>query len=183
MLKKAIALGVFLAGGLALGAEPAASGPQVGEKVPGPFKPLNATGPDAGKEECLYCKQGSKPMVMVFARELTPGVAALIKKLDAATAAKSEAGLASCVIVLSDAKDLAASLGKWAQAEKITHTVLATYAATGPAKYALAPDAAVTVLLYTKHTVKANHTFRAGELKDAGADAVVADIAKILPRE
>jgi hypothetical protein len=183
MRKNAIALGLFLTVGAALAAEPVASGPQVGEKIPGPFKPLNATGPDAGKEECLYCKHGSKPMVMVFTRELTPGVVALIKKLDAATAAKSEAGLASCVIVLNDTKDLATGLAKWAQAEKIANTVLATYTATGPAKYAIAPDAAVTVLLYTKQTVKANHTFRAGELKDAGADAVIADLAKILSRE
>ena len=183
MLKNAIALGVFMAVGVAAAAEPVASGPQVGEKVPGPFKPLNATGPDAGKEECLYCKHGSKPMVMVFARELTPGVVALIKKLDTATAAKSDTGLASCVIVLSDTKDLATSLAKWAQSEKIANTVLATYTTAGPAKYTLSPDAAVTVLLYTKQTVKANHTFRAGELKDAGVDAIVADLAKILPRE
>ncbi len=183
MLKNAFALALFLTVGAALAADPLASGPQAGEKVPGPFKPLNATGPDAGKEECLYCKHGSKPMVMVFARELSPGVVALIKKLDAATAAKSEAGLASCVIVLSDTKDLAPALAKWAGAEKIANTVLATYAPAGPAKYALAPDAVVTVLLYTKQTVKSNHKFRAGELKDAGVEAILADLAKILPSE
>ncbi len=183
MLKNAFALALFLTVGAALAADPITSGPQVGEKVPGPFKPLNATGPDAGKEECLYCKHGSKPMVMVFVRELSPGVVTLIKKLDAATAAKGEAGLASCVIVLSDTKDLAPSLAKWAGAEKIANTVLATHAPAGPAKYALAPDAAVTVLLYTKQTVKSNHTFRAGELKDAGVEAILADLAKILPSE
>lgn len=183
MLKNGFALALVLSAGVALAVEPITSGPQVGEKVPGPFKPLNATGPDAGKEECLYCKNGSKPVAMVFARELTPEVVALIKKLDAATAAKSDAGLASCVIVLSDTKNLAASLAKWAEAEKITNTVLATYAQAGPAKYALAPDAAVTVLLYAKHTVKANHTFRTGELKTAGVDAIVADLAKIRPTE
>jgi hypothetical protein len=183
MLKNGFALALVLTAGTSLAAEPVASGPQVGEKVPGPFKPLNATGADAGKEECLYCKNGSKPVAMVFVRELTPEVVALIKKLDAATAAKRDAGLASCVIVLSDAKDLAASLAKWAREEKIANTVLATYAPAGPAKYALAPNAAVTVVLYTKHTVKANHTFRTGELKASGADAIVADLAKILPTE
>jgi hypothetical protein len=182
MLKKAIVLGTFLMVGVASAAEPVSSGPQAGDKVPGPFKPMNVTGPDAGKEECLYCKHGSKPMVMVFARELTPGVAALIKKLDAATDAKSEAGLASCVIVLTDA-NVGPSLAKWAGGEKITHTVLATYAKDGPAKYNLSGDAAVTVLLYTKQTVKVNHSFRAGELTEAKADTVLADIAKILPRE
>ncbi|MBN9120946.1 MAG: hypothetical protein J0I06_17635 [Planctomycetes bacterium] len=183
MLKNGFALSLFLAVGVALAAEPVTSGPQPGDKVPGPFKPMNVTGPDAGKEECLYCKNGSKPVVMVFAREFTPGVVALVKKLDAATGAKSEAGLASCVIALTDAADFGPSLAKWAGGEKIAHTVLATYAKGGPAKYAIAPDAAVTVLLYTKQTVKANHSFRAGELTEAKADAVLADLAKILPRE
>jgi hypothetical protein len=120
---------------------------------------------------------------MVFARELTPGVGALIKKLDAATDAKSEAGLASCVIVLTDATNVGPALAKWAGGEKITHTVLATYAKDGPAKYNLSADAAVTVLLYTKQTVKVNHSFRTGELTETKVDAVLADLVKILPRE
>jgi hypothetical protein len=40
---------------LAIGA-PAAdnlkSGPQVGDKIPGPFSPLNVTGPAAGEKAC-----------------------------------------------------------------------------------------------------------------------------------
>jgi hypothetical protein len=184
MLTKGFALGVVLAAGLALSAaEPVKSGPQPGEKVPGPFKPLNVTGPDAGKEECLYCKNGPKPVVMVFARELTAPVVSLIKKLDGAAAIYGDSRLGTCVIVLGDAKDLAPSLARWARAEKINTTVLATYAPAGPEKYAIAPDAAVTVLLYSKHTVRANHPFRTGELTDAGVDAVLADLSKILPRE
>lgn len=181
MLKKLVALGLFLSFGAATAADPLTSGPQPGDKVPGPFKPMNVTGPDAGKEECLYCKHGSKPMVMIFARELSPGAVALIKKLDAATAAKADAGLASCVIVLTDATDFGAPLAKWAGGEKIANTVFATYAKDGPAKYAIAPEAAVTVLLYTKQTVKANHSFRAGELTEKNVDTVLADLGKILP--
>jgi hypothetical protein len=184
MTRKGLTLGALLAFGFAAAAaEPVASGPQPGEKVPGPFKPLNVTGSDAGKEECLYCKNGSKPVVMVFTRELTPGVVALIKKLDAATAANTEADLATCVIVLSDDKQLPQALAKWAQTEKVANTVLATYASTGPAKYHLANDAAVTVLLYAKQTVKANHAFRAGELKETSVDALLSDFGKILPRQ
>jgi hypothetical protein len=181
MLKNGIALGLVLTVGVVCAADPVSSGPQPGAKVPGPFHPMNVTGPDAGKEECLYCKNGSKPVVMVFARELTPGVVALIKKLDAATGAQSDAGLASCVIVLTDAADTGSALAKWAGAEKLTRTVLATYAKEGPKKYAISADAAVTVLLYTKQTVKANHSFRTGELTETKADTVLADIAKILP--
>ena len=43
----------------------------------------------------------------------------------------------------------------------------------------MAPE--VTVVLYTKRTVKANHTFKKGELNDKAIDAIVADLAKILP--
>ena len=174
---------VLIPAAAGLAAEPVASGPQAGEKVPGPFKPLNATGADAGKKECLYCKNGSRPVVMVFARDMSPGVVSLIKKLDAATAAKSEEGLAGCLILLSDMKDVAPALAKWADAGGIRNIVLATYPSPGPEKYRLAPDAAVTVLLYTKQTVKANHSFRAGELTQTGVDSVMADLSRILPRE
>jgi hypothetical protein len=110
-------------------------------------------------------------------------VVALVKTLDAAPGAKADAGLASCVVVLTDAADTGPALAKWAGAEKITNTVLATYAKEGPKKYAISADAAVTVLLYAKQTVKANHSFRAGELTEAKADTVLADVAKILPAQ
>ena len=164
-------------------ADPVKSGPQVGDKVPGPFKPMNATGPDAGKEECQYCKNGPKPVAMVFVRDLNPPTVALIKKLEAAAESNKEVEMGCCVVVLSDAKDLPQSLAGWAKAEKITRTVLATYAPAGPEKYTIASDAAVTVLLYTKFTVKANHSFRTGELADSGVDAVVADVGKIIPKK
>lgn len=184
MRAKGFVFAALLAAGLAgQAAEPLKSGPQPGEKVPGQFRPLNVTGPDAGKEECLYCKNGARPVVMVFAREVTPAVAALIKKLDAATAANVDAGLATAVIVLSADQDgMSATLARWAKQEQIGHAVLAIFEPSGPIKYQLSPDAAVTVLLYAKHTVKANHAFRPGELTDAGVDTVLADVSKILPR-
>lgn len=43
--------GVFLAG--SLGAEEIKSGLQPGEKLPGPFHPLNITGSKAGQKNCL----------------------------------------------------------------------------------------------------------------------------------
>ena len=48
-------------------------------------------------------------------------------------------------------------------------------------KYKVNKDADVTVVLYTQHMVKANHTFAKGELKDKDIDAVVADVVKIVP--
>ena len=55
----------------AVAAEPLQSGPQAGQKVPGPFKPLHATGPDAGQQLCLVCKNGANPVAMIFARNVS----------------------------------------------------------------------------------------------------------------
>jgi hypothetical protein len=71
-------------------AETLKSGPQVNEDVPGPFHPYNVTGQAAGKKNCLYCQNGANPVAVVFAREVTPQVTKLIKKLDECTAKCSE---------------------------------------------------------------------------------------------
>ncbi len=44
-------LAVLLAGS-AVADEPLKSGPQVGQTIPGPFNPLNVTGPAAGEKAC-----------------------------------------------------------------------------------------------------------------------------------
>jgi hypothetical protein len=167
----------------AASAEPVVSGPQAGQKVPGPFKPLHVNGPDAGKRECLYCKFGPRPVVMVFAREASPAVAALVKKIDAATASHQDEHLASCAIFLSASKELPAALKSFVEKEGVKSTVLATDCPEGPEGYKIAAEAEVTVVLYAHRTVKANHAFRKGELTAAAADAVVADLAKILADE
>ena len=165
------------------GGGPVKSGPQVGEKVPGPFRPLNVTGPNAGEKVCQYCNNGANPVVMVIVRETTPAVMGLIKKVDAITAAHRDAHVGSFAVVLSEAPDMSTALKAFADREKVTTTILCTMAPAGPPSYHFAPDAAVTVVFYDHHTVRANHTFRAGELTPAATDALLADIAKILPRE
>lgn len=168
------------------GAAPAqsvASGPQAGQKVPGPFAPLHVTGPDAGNKVCLYCKNGVHPVAMIFAREIGPGLVALLKKIDAATAAHQDCQMGSFVTFLSDSPELPAALRQLAAREHIQTTVLCTFAPAGPPSYQIAADADVTVILYTHRTVKANYAFRKGELSPQAVDAVVADVAKILPTE
>jgi hypothetical protein len=46
-------LAVALLVGAALAADALESGPKVGNKIPGPFNPLNVTGEDAGEKRCL----------------------------------------------------------------------------------------------------------------------------------
>ena len=68
--------------GFAVAQQNLKSGPQIGEDVPGPYHPLNVTGPFAGQKKCLFCQHGANPVAVVFAREVTPQVAELIKKLE-----------------------------------------------------------------------------------------------------
>lgn len=163
-----------------LHADPLQSGPQVGEKVPGPFSPLNLTGPNTGEKCCQYCKNGSRPVVAVFAREATPALIQLLKAIDNATAMNREQGLGSYVVFCSDADGLGRRLQDIAQKEKFQHLVFTLYKAGGPEKYRLSPAADVTVLVYHHLTVQANHAFKNGELTEAVIGAVGADIAKML---
>jgi hypothetical protein len=164
-------------------AEPVTSGPQPGQQVPGPFHPLHVTGPNAGARVCLYCKYGANPVVMIFARDLSPALAALIQKVDAATAAHTDCRMGSFVTFLGDSPELPGALKDFAARGRVEKTVLCTDAPAGPAAYKIAPDADVTVILYAHHTVKANYAFRKGELSAQATDAIVADVAKILPTE
>jgi hypothetical protein len=175
-----IALMVALSFPRALHADPIQSGPQVGEKVPGPFAPLNITGPNAGEKCCQYCKNGPRPVVVVFAKEVSPAVIHLVKTIDRATGMNREKGLGSYVVFCSDADGIGRQLQGMAQKEGIQNTVVTLYKAGGPEKYRLSPAADVTVLLYHHFTVKANHAFKNGDLTEAVIGAVGADIAKLL---
>jgi hypothetical protein len=176
-------LGLAMLAAAASAGVPVTSGPQPGEKVPGAFQPLNVTGPNAGEKVCQYCNNGANPVIMVFARETTPAVMGLVKKIDAATAAHRDDHMGSFVVFLSDASDLPKALKAFADRERVLSTILCTFAPAGPPSYHLGADAAVTVVFYDHHTVRANHAFRTGELTPAAADSILADVAKILPRE
>jgi hypothetical protein len=158
------------------------SGPQAGEKIPGPLHPLNCTGEHAGEKYCLYCENGDNPVAMIFAREVTPEVTRLIKRIDRATVDNKERSMGSFVVFLNDSDGLEKQLRELAKKEKIERCVLAIDDPEGPKDYNIAPQAEVTVVLYTKRIVKANHTFQKGQLDDKRIDAIVADFSKILPK-
>jgi len=173
-------LGLSFVGGLALAKENLLSGPQVGQPVPGPFEPLNVTGPDAGKNRCLYCKNGNNPVAMIFARDVSEPVTKLIKKIDSLTAQHEDAKMGSFVVFLSDSDNVSKTLKDLADREGIRTTILSVDKSTGPAAYKIAKDADVTIVLYNKHKVKSNFAFAKGELKDSDIDVIVADLPKIL---
>jgi hypothetical protein len=169
----------LLSSGIALaGSIP--SGPQVGEKVPGPFKVLNITGPEAGQTSCQYCNHGTRPVAVIFTKAITPEVAQLIKKIDTITAVNKAAGLGSFVVVCSDAAGTDQQIRSLAQQMGIQSTILTLYKTGGPEKYRLSPEADVTVLLYNHLAVKANHAYKNADLTEAACNAILTDLAKML---
>lgn len=156
------------------------SGPQAGEKVPGPFHPVNVTGEHKGEKFCLFCVNGENPVAMVFARESSPELTKLVKEIDAATAKNKSKSMGSFVVFLSDKDGLDKELASMATKEKISTTVLSIDNPAGPKAYNVAKDADITVVLYVDRKVKANHSFKKGELKEGDIEKIMKDVPKIL---
>lgn len=170
---------VVLLGGTATGLD---SGPPVGSKKIPAFNFLNCNGDKAGALTSQVVKNGANPVAMIFARELSEPVIALIKKLDTATAANAKAKMGSFVVFCSDEPKLQGRLEELARKEKIAHCIIGiAQKKMGPAGYGLHPEADVTVVLYVNRTVKANFAFKKGEMKEKDIDAILMALPKVLP--
>jgi len=118
---------------------------------------------------------------MIFAREVSGPLTSLVKKIDEATAKNSGARMGSFVVFCSDDEGLEKKLKELADKEGLKNIVLSIDNPSGPPKYKVAKEADVTVVLYNKHKVEANYTFKKGELDDKGIEKVLGDIKKIVP--
>jgi len=176
----ASALALFVLTGTLIAAEPVKSGPQVGEKVPGPFEPLNINGDNAGKKFCQYCINGQNPVAMVFARDVSEPVTKLIKEIDAVTAKNGDAKMGSFFVFLSDDESMEKKLQSLAKKEDLKKCVLTVDNKTGPDNYKIAKDAEVTVVLYKERKVISNYSFKKGQMKDKDVEKVIADLPKLL---
>ncbi|MBI3408377.1 MAG: hypothetical protein HY040_08470 [Planctomycetes bacterium] len=117
---------------------------------------------------------------MIFAREASDSLTSLVKKIDAATVENKDKSMCSFVTFLTDEEGAADKLKKVAEKAGLKKLVFAVDNVAGPKDYKIAKDADVTVVLYNKRTVEANHTFRKGELNTAAVEKVVGDLKKIL---
>src|SRR5262249_23558630 len=145
-----------------------------GEILAGAFHPLNVTGAKAGQKHCLYCENGDKPVAMIFAREVTPALATLIKKIDAVNE-KNKERMGSFVVLLGEEEKLEKALKKLAEENDVKNTVLSIDNPAGPEGYKLAKEADVTVVLYVERTVKSNFAYGKGGLNEKAIEAIVAD--------
>jgi hypothetical protein len=163
-----------------LAADAPKSGPQKGEKLPGPFEPLNINGESAGQKNCLYCQYGQAPVAMVFARTVTPELKTLIAKLDACNEANKSTEMGTCVIFCSADKKLEQQLANLAKEAKLKNTILSIEAPEGPEKYNIAKEADVTVLVYKERVVSKNLTYKKGEFKAGEVAKVVTELETIV---
>ena len=167
-------------GGDAWGAEPIRSGLQPGEKITTIFEPLNVNGAHAGEPYCLICENGLSPVVMIFARERSKPLEQLLSRLEAAVVKHRAQSLGAFVVFLGETEQWRAVAADMARTLNLKHVVLAVDAPAGPEGFQVHPDAAVTVVMYREHEVKANHAFRQGGLTPDACEAILADLPKIL---
>lgn len=86
------------------------------------------------------------------------------------------------VVLLTDDPDAAeGKLQEVAVKNKIKNVPLTIFdGVTGPPSYKISKDAEVTVLMWNKHKVKANHGFAKGKFDKAAAKTVAGQTKKIL---
>jgi hypothetical protein len=155
------------------------SGPQKGEDLAGPFHPLNINGSKAGEKNCLYCSNGSNPVAMVFAREVTPAVKELITKLDSCAAKHTDVKMGSFFVFCSDDEGLADKLKTVAKDADLKKVVLSIDNPAGPKGYMVNKGADVTIVLYKDRNVKANFAYKKGEFTQKEVETVLKAIPSI----
>jgi hypothetical protein len=167
------------------------SGPQKGEKIPGPFHYLNINGDHAGNPHCLVCEYALRPVVLIFSREIPAAgkpLWDLLQKLDAAVDRNRDAGLKSFVVILNDdiksemeetRLALVRNLEGLVTKAELKNVVVSVGEAKGPEKY-VAPEANVSVLLYHKHKVEDNRAFRKDELTEKDVTEILAAVNKMV---
>jgi len=174
------ALALVSTAGLVIAAE-VKSGLSAGEK-PSAFNVKDITGPNAGKSLCYRCQYGTRPVTVVFTREITPEVSDLVKQLDEKVGANKDKKMAGFVVLLTDDADGGAKqLSKLAADKKIANVPLTVFDGTaGPESYKISKDAAVNVMMWNKMTVQVNEAFGAGKLTKDDASKIAGETKKIL---
>lgn len=137
-------------------------------------------GVDVEQEICYRCRYGSRPMVMVFARQTDGRLSDLVKQLDAAVAQNEASHLSGFVTLLGeDAGKLKTSATELAEKTSAKHIpfVVAKESETGPLNYRLSVDAPVTIVVASDSQVVSARTYAADKID---IDAIMADVKSIL---
>jgi hypothetical protein len=149
---------------------------------PDAFNVNDVTGPAAGTSLCYRCRYGGRPVTAVFTRTLSDDLASLVKEVDSVVDKNSAKQAAAFVVLLTNDPDGdAAKIKEFAKKHGIKNVPLTTFdGAAGPPSYNIAKDAEVTVSLWNKSKVEANHAYGKGGLNKDGIAQIVADAEKML---
>jgi hypothetical protein len=184
-LLTAIAVSVSLLGVVTRACERIAalqSGPQIGEKV-STFYVRAVTGPLKSRSVCYVCRNGDRPVVMLFVRKITPELKSLLKGLDAEIDRSRASGLRSFGVFLpaeNGSPELFPQVQTLAFDEKINLPLtIAAAPSDGSAGGTIHADAAVTVILYRDLTVTANFVCRAEELTPDRIETILQAVKKL----
>jgi RNA polymerase sigma factor (sigma-70 family) len=155
------------------------SGPEVGQSLRGRVLPaLHLNGPGKGGRACLIGKYGTKPVVLIFARDLNAPLQHLLQKLDGACAAHPDPSLQSFV-VFDEA--VQGRLEEWLAMTPLQHLVVTVGRPAVFREYAISEPAEVTVVFYTNSKVMVNYAYGKGQLSDADSERILKDLPKVLP--
>ena len=118
----------------------------------------------------------------VFARELSGGLARLVKAVDEKVDQNKEKQLASFVVLLSDDPEEAEkSITQFAEEHGIKNVVLTVFdGAAGPEDYKIAKDANITIHLWVGQKVQAKHVLGKGRVNRKVINPVLDDLDKML---
>lgn len=137
-------------------------------------------GVEEGQDLCYRCLYGSRPMVMIFARNTGGQVPQLIKQLDSAIEANESTQLRSFVTLIG--KDAAAlkqagkKIAEQTGAKKVPFTV-AKETESGPASYRIPADTDVTIVVANDSKVVGTHSFAVDQIDIA---ALVKQVKEML---
>ncbi|TWT81624.1 hypothetical protein CA13_30770 [Planctomycetes bacterium CA13] len=137
-------------------------------------------GVDQGQELCYRCRYGSRPMVMVFARDTGGKVPELLRKIDSAVATHEDSKLKGLVTLLGeDAGSLKAHAEKLAEASSAKNVplVVAKDSKTGPLNYKIREDAVITIVVANDSKIVSTKTFAAEDIDVAG---IMSDVEGML---
>ena len=127
-------------------------------------------------------------MANVFARELSDGLARLVKAIDVKVEENGKVQenkdkqLAAFVVLLSDdAENAEKSLTEFAEKHGIKNVPLTLFkGADGPEDYKIAKDANITIHLWVDQKVTAKHVLGNGRVNRKAIAPVMDDLGKIL---
>jgi hypothetical protein len=163
-------------------------GVTAGEKVSGNFHVLFLNGDHAGAKRCPVELKGYDLTALLFARDISDPLIALVRKIDrqldkapARGPDKNRRGV--FVVFTSDDPALKRWLQELIVKEKLKHVLLCFGTDKALEKYEIAEESAQTVVIYQDRLVKANHAFRKGELDTGWADVILKALAEVAAPE